>query len=100
MIMLYGEEADDMRRAASVRSQMEAAKEEEVVWVRQANDYNYYWDLNCRACTANGRCIRCLFALQHDVPHDIIFQEPRIMSASMADWENDIMLYKEIGVLP
>ena len=100
MVMLYGIEADDMRRAAAVRSQIEAAKEEEVVWVRQANDYNYYGNLNCRACTANGRCLRCLYALRHGVPHDIIFQEPSMMSASRADWDNDIMLYKEMGVLP
>ena len=98
--MLYGEEADEMRRAAHMRSRMEAAKEEEVVWVRQADDYNYNGDLNCQACTANGHCIRCLFVLQHDVPHGIMFQEPKMMSASVTDWEDDIMLYREMGVLP
>ena len=99
VLTLYGNEADAVRRGARVRKLLEADRDNEVVWVRQAGDRKYYGHLFCPHCVASGRCYRCLFIDDHQMPHDVFFQEPTMLMSSPADWEHDITLYRDLGVL-
>ena len=39
------------------------------------------------------------FVANKAMPHDVFFQEPTMLTSSPADWENDIALYRDLGVL-
>ena len=99
VLMSYGEEADALRRGARVRQMLEEARDSEVVWVRQASDRHYYGHPFCPHCVASGRCIRCMFVDSRQIPHNVFFQEPTMLTSSPSDWEDDIALYRELGVL-
>ena len=95
----FGDEADAIRRGARVRQNIEQERMNEVIWVRQRGDRQYYGHPFCPHCVAGGRCVRCIFVDNHSMPHNVFFQEPTASSASAADWEDDIALYREMGVL-
>ena len=98
-LQVYGEEADALRRGARVRQLLEEARRTDVTWVRQRADRMYYGEPFCPHCTADGKCIRCSFLLKEGVSHGFFFQEPPVVESTPEEWEQDIELYREIGVL-
>ena len=43
--------------------------------------------------------IRCSFLLKEGVSHGFFFQEPPVIESTPEEWEQDVELYREIGVL-
>ena len=98
-LQMYGEEADALRRGARVRQLLEDARKDDVIWIRQVADRMYYGEPFCPHCTADGKCIRCSFLLKEGVSPGFFFQEPPVIESTPEEWEQDIELYREIGVL-
>ena len=99
-VSIYGPTGDEMLRRVRLRAAITALAEEELTWIRQPGDGLHYGNLECSGCGWDGKCPKCLFCWHKGVPNHIFFQEPKMLTSTKRDWEDDVDTYENLGILP
>ena len=103
-VPMYGEMATQMARSVRLRQRLTEARrrelEDDLLWVHQPNDTQFYGNQACPLCEADGRCLRCLFCFRRFASPAFYFHAPSITLSGPREWEDDLWTLMDLRILP
>ena len=103
-VPMYGGMAEEMSKGVRLRRQVDEVRarknDDELMWIRQPGDGEFYGNRQCPHCEQDGRCLRCLFCFHRFCSNGFYFDLPKPDSSSRKEREDDVRSLMNLGILP
>ena len=101
-VSVYGDLAVLLRRGIRLRARIDEARARtnDILWIRQPDDTNFYGNPSCQHCDGDGPCLRCTFCSRRGMTVQACFQPPEVSLAGPREYYDDLWTLQDLRVLP